>query len=64
MAEDELDLVFHLGDYIYEYTAGNQGNIRKHHGGEIESLSDYRVRHAQYKMDPRCKRRTHAARGS
>jgi alkaline phosphatase D len=51
MAEDELDLVFHLGDYIYEYTAGNQGNIRKHHGGEIESLSDYRVRHAQYKMD-------------
>ena len=52
MAEDELDIVFHLGDYIYEYTAGNQGNIRKHHGGEIESLSDYRVRHAQYKLDP------------
>ena len=52
MAEDELDLVFHLGDYIYEYNAGNQGNIRKHHGGEIVSLSDYRVRHAQYKLDP------------
>ena len=52
MAQDELDLVFHLGDYIYEYTAGNQGTIRKHHGKEIESLSDYRVRHAQYKMDP------------
>ena len=51
MAKDELDLVFHLGDYIYEYKAGNQGTIRKHHGKEIESLSDYRVRHAQYKMD-------------
>ena len=51
MAQDELDLVFHLGDYIYEYVAGNQGTVRKHHGNEIESLSDYRVRHAQYKMD-------------
>ncbi|MAH75491.1 MAG: alkaline phosphatase, partial [Opitutia bacterium TMED102] len=56
MAEDELDLVFHLGDYIYEYNAGNQGNIRKHHGGEIVSLSDYRVRHAQYKLDPALQR--------
>lgn len=51
MAQDELDLVFHLGDYIYEYIAGNQGNIRKHHGKEIVTLSEYRVRHAQYKMD-------------
>jgi alkaline phosphatase D len=51
MARDELDLVFHLGDYIYEY-AGEAGKVRKHAGKEIKSLDDYRVRHAQYKSDP------------
>ncbi len=51
MARDDLDLVFHLGDYIYEYQAGRQGKVRTHLGGEIHSLSDYRVRHAQYRSD-------------
>lgn len=51
MAQDELDLVFHLGDYIYEYEAGKNGKVRTHHGAEIRSLSDYRVRHAQYRSD-------------
>ncbi len=51
MAEDELDLAFHLGDYIYEY-AGRDGAIRKHAGPKIRTLGDYRVRHAQYKTDP------------
>jgi alkaline phosphatase D len=53
MAQDELDLVLHLGDYIYEYK-GMEGDerIRKHVGEEITSLDDYRVRHAQYKSDP------------
>ena len=51
MAKDELDLVFHLGDYIYEY-ASEDGGVRKHVGGEIRSLDDYRIRHAQYKTDP------------
>jgi alkaline phosphatase D len=51
MAQEELDLVFHLGDYIYEY-GGEEGRVRKHVGGEIESLADYRVRHSQYKSDP------------
>lgn len=51
MAQDDLDLVFHLGDYIYEY-AGKDKLVRKHVGQEIESLDDYRVRHAQYRADP------------
>ena len=51
MAQDQLDLVFHLGDYIYEYKSGNQGQVRLHHGKEIESLAEYRVRYAQYKSD-------------
>jgi alkaline phosphatase D len=51
MAKDELDLVIHLGDYIYEY-GGRERLVRKHLGGEIKSLDDYRIRHAQYRSDP------------
>jgi alkaline phosphatase D len=51
MAREDLDLVFHLGDYLYEY-AGKVKQIRKHAGGELDSLDDYRNRHAQYKTDP------------
>ncbi len=51
MAKDGLDLVFHLGDYIYEGRGANDG-VRKHVGREIRSLEDYRRRHAQYKTDP------------
>ena len=51
MLEDDLDLVFHLGDYIYEYD-GRDGRARKHPGDEIELLRDYRNRYALYRMDP------------
>ncbi len=51
MAKEDLDLVFHLGDYIYEYR-GIDNRVRKHLGNEINSLDDYRTRHAQYKTDP------------
>jgi len=51
MARDDVDLVFHLGDYIYE-GAGARGKVRKHLGGEIQSLGDYRVRLSQYRADP------------
>jgi alkaline phosphatase D len=51
MLEDDLDLVFHLGDYIYEYD-GRDGRARKHTGDEIELLQDYRNRYALYRMDP------------
>ncbi len=56
MAEQErVDLVVHLGDYIYEYGpnqyVANSGNVRMHSGPEVWSLSDYRNRHGQYKTD-------------
>ncbi len=58
--DDQIDLVVHLGDYIYEYRAlGGYGadtgrRIGRMHkpGHEIVSLDDYRQRHAQYKTDP------------
>jgi len=51
MAAEDLDLVFHLGDYIYE-SKGNPDRIRSHSGDEILTLEDYRNRHAQYRTDP------------
>lgn len=51
MLAEAPDLVIHLGDYIYEY-AGIEKRVRKHHGPEITTLHDYRVRLAQYKTDP------------
>ncbi|MCB1019294.1 MAG: alkaline phosphatase D family protein, partial [Acidobacteria bacterium] len=50
MADENLDLVAHLGDYIYE-GKGLDGRTRKHAGAEIMTLEDYRQRHAQYKTD-------------
>jgi alkaline phosphatase D len=51
MAEQDLDLVFHLGDYIYE-GKGVDKRVRKHIGKELRSLDDYRIRHALYRSDP------------
>ena len=51
MAREELDLVTHLGDYIYEY-APVPRRVRQHAGLEIRTLDDYRRRYAQYKADP------------
>ncbi len=55
MAAEELDLVTHLGDYIYEYAVeqftSNPNRIRAHVGLEIRTLDDYRRRYAQYKSD-------------
>lgn len=53
----DLDAVIELGDYIYEYGAGEYGGktgtVREHDPAwEIVSLSDYRRRHAQYHTDP------------
>ncbi|MEM9366729.1 MAG: alkaline phosphatase D family protein [Planctomycetota bacterium] len=52
MAQDDVDFVIHLGDYIYEYEAGRNGKVRKHLGAEITSLDDYRIRYSQYRLDP------------
>ena len=55
----DVDVVFHAGDYIYEYsTEGWGGEIARALGREslpdreIGTLADYRQRHAQYKSDP------------
>lgn len=48
----DLDLVMHLGDYLYEYGAGQYGSVRTPEPPtEMISLADYRARHAQYKRD-------------
>ena len=48
----DLDLVVHLGDYLYEYGSGDYGDVRGYEPAtEILTLSDYRTRHAQYKRD-------------
>jgi alkaline phosphatase D len=51
MAERDLDLVVHLGDYIYEVSYGAQ-HVRSHGGGNPTLLYEYRDRHALYKSDP------------
>ena len=49
----DLDLMVHLGDYLYEYGAGQYGTVRTPEPPtEIVTLRDYRQRHAQYKRDP------------
>ena len=59
MLKDDLDLVFHLGDYIYE-GPGRDDRVRKHVGGKLSTLEDYRNRYAQYRGDPAL-RAMHAA---
>jgi alkaline phosphatase D len=50
LAAEDLDLVLHLGDYIYEGGPANN-RVRKHNGPEIKTLTDYRNRYALYKSD-------------
>ena len=48
----DLDLVVHLGDYLYEYGPNVYGSLRTPEPpNEMVTLSDYRLRHAQYKRD-------------
>ncbi|HXV85575.1 MAG TPA: alkaline phosphatase D family protein [Gemmatimonadales bacterium] len=51
LAREDLDLVVHLGDYIYEYE-GDASRVRMHAGKEVQSLEDYRNRYALYQCDP------------
>lgn len=55
----DLDVVLHLGDYIYEYGLSGYGSesalaLGRLPKPEIETvtLGDYRMRHAQYKEEP------------
>ena len=58
IAAEELDFVFHYGDYIYEYAEVPTGQrrwgreVRRHVGGECVTLAEYRRRYAQYHADP------------
>jgi alkaline phosphatase D len=51
MARRDLDLVVHLGDYIYENSWGS-GHVRQHGTGTPSLLFEYRDRYALYKSDP------------
>jgi alkaline phosphatase D len=53
LAERDVDLVVHLGDYIYEAEAKREKWTRLHRPrGRCVTLPDYRARHGQYKTDP------------
>jgi alkaline phosphatase D len=59
MLDDDLDLIVHVGDYIYEGSWGPQ--VRRHESSRgAQTLADYRNRHACYKSDPDLQR-AHAA---
>jgi alkaline phosphatase D len=50
---NDLDVVLHLGDYIYEYaTEGNTiGREEVLPANEIVTLEDYRLRYSHYRLD-------------
>lgn len=60
LAEDDVDLVLHLGDYLYEYAVDAVGGARQYtdrvlpglFDHETGTLEDYRLRYALYKTDP------------
>jgi alkaline phosphatase D len=53
MAQEDLDLIFHLGDYIYEFSLPLTDDTvpRRHPNRETFTLADYRNRYAQYHTD-------------
>ena len=63
MANTELDLVLHLGDYIYEYAEGVYANATAtgelgrnvEPSSEILSIEDYRMRYGLYRTDAICR---------
>ena len=55
MCQRDLDLVFHLGDYTYEYAIGEgrrEQPVPEGFGEECLDLRTYRLRHTLYKLDP------------
>lgn len=49
---NDIDVVIHLGDYIYE--GGGSSSLGRDHEPphEIITLEDYRTRYSQYRLDP------------
>ncbi|MGW8763978.1 alkaline phosphatase D family protein [Streptomyces sp. NPDC055815] len=68
LAQEDVDVVFHLGDYLYEYAVNATGGARAYtdrrlpdlFNRETLTLEDYRLRYALYKSDPDL-RAAHAA---
>lgn len=60
VAADAPDLVLFMGDYIYEYASEGDALPRRHEGGRVRTLAQYRARYAQYRSDPHLQR-AHAA---
>lgn len=55
----DLDLIVHVGDYLYEYPRGTYPDLRDalpgrviEPAGELLTLADYRLRYACYRLDP------------
>ncbi len=51
LAAEDVAVILHLGDYIYEYPAG-LGARSPRPNRTLETLADYRLRYASYKTDP------------
>ncbi len=58
-ARGDIDLVVHVGDYLYEYKVGDYPALKDILPGrlaqpthEIVALADYRLRYASYRADP------------
>ena len=65
MAKEELDLVFHLGDYIYEQCRQKTVRSASTSAGDLRNTrTTIAVRHSQYKTDPLLQAMHGAARGS
>jgi alkaline phosphatase D len=53
LAEEDLDLVVHLGDYIYEEPSTGATRVRQIPvSGEVITLDEYRTRYSIYRSDP------------
>ncbi len=50
LSNEDLDLIVHLGDYIYEGPP-SPDRVRQHEGPEIMTLDDYRARYTTYRSD-------------
>ena len=50
VADEDVAVVVHLGDYIYERSWGRD-LVRRHEGRRATTLDEYRDRYAQYKSD-------------
>ncbi len=51
LARRDLDLVVHVGDYLYENGRHSGHGPRRHPPGRAVTLAGYRARHALYKSD-------------